>query len=486
MAEVNASIPLGAKPVSVTGKISDLLQLKRQMVDIQKAEAETAGAEQTQKQRANLATFDVGKLIGDDGMIDMNKVFSSDLREAAGDTYAEQVSKYAGIRRQQLGTRQSLVELRTGQRDALNSMLGAVRSDPDVAQDTPEGRQKVAQVFQQYAEQYGEDTLPVLKAYAGALQNAPQGKLAQVLQNFQLQTTSAAALAERQAPKYVPAGGNLQQYNPLAQQGQSPDKIPITLSPGEQNKLVRGPDENPYIEQRAPTGDITAYKAASGMPRFGVGERESTTEAKVSETRKNLDQTFANRSAAARVPEQLDYIRKARELSKSVSTDNWAQKRASIESVIGSMIPGFKDAQTDASKLQELDKFLERIAANSNQILGQSASTDAARESISRQNASIGYTPQAIQAVLDYAEPQVLALQAKADAQDAWFEQEGNDVKSQHKFESEWRKAYDPRIFQLKAASDEEAKKIISKLSKDEKAELRKKTSQLKQMGAFE
>jgi hypothetical protein len=486
---VDANIALGVKPPNVTGKLSDLLGVKRQAIEIQtaqagaeRARAETAGAQQTQKQRAALAEWDVGKIIGDDGMIDLNKIPDSGLREAAGDQYAEVFSKYATLRQQQLGTRQALVQLRDSQRDALNSMFGAIRSDPDVAEDNPAGRQKTADALVQYAEQYGSDALPIIKTYASALQKTPQGQLAQVLQNFQLQTTSAAALAERQAPKYTPTGSELKQTNPLAQPGQSPASIPLTLSPGERQAPVTGPDENLYVQEKDARGNIIGYKPAPGTPRFDIGEKPAA----VGEAMTNKDQTVANRVAAQKAPEQLYQIRKARELSKGLKTDQWAAKRAAVESVLGSFIPGLQDATDDAAKLQELDKFLERVASTSSQVLGLSANTDAARESISRQNASIGYSPPAIQAVLDYAEAQTLAMQAKGNAQDRWFEEEGNGIKTQHKFESEWRRAYDPILFQLEVASDEEAAKITAKLSKEQKAQLREKRKKLIDMGALQ
>ncbi len=488
MAEVNASIPLGVKPINATGRLSDLLQVKRQMVDIQRSQAETEGAQQTQKQRAALANFDVGKIIGSNGMIDLNKVPDSGLREAAGDQYPEQLAKYAGLYQQQLATQQGLVQLRDTQRNAIGQMVGAFRSDPDVANDTPQGRAKIQEAIAQAREAYAPEFSQVLDTFTKPLLNAPPGKLAQVAQNLQLQAASASEQASKQAPQYTQTGGELKQTNPLAQQGQSPESIPLTVAPGQQDTPTTGPDDNLYVQKRDAKGNIIGYEPAKGMPRFKVGEREATVAGATGETTDNLAQTVANRAAAREAPLQLDQIRKARELSyKADSGGKWlTSKRADVESALSSLIPGLSAAQSDATNLQVLEKKLESIAAASSKVLGQNANTDAARESISKQNASIGYTPQAIRSVLDYQEAVTLASQSKAEAQSRWFEQEGNSIKNQHNFEKEWSDAYDPRIFQIIAASDEDAAKLITKLSKEDKAALRKKRGLLKQMGAIE
>lgn len=493
MAGVDANIPLQVKPINATGRISDLLQLKGQMANVRTAEAGAAGAEQTQKQRKALADFDITKIIGDDGTIDLNKIPDSGLREAAGDQFPDMLSKYAAIKQQQLAAKQSLVQLRDVQRSSFGEMLGALRSDPDVANDTPEGRQKVSEAFGQFAEIHGEDAVPVLKAYASPLKSAPQGKLAQVIQNIQLQATSASDQASRQAPQFTNTGSEVKQTNPYAQKGQAPDSIPLTLSPGEQETIVEDQQGNKYGLRRDSKGNIVGTRAiasaggdADKLPRFAPGEQLAYETALGKQTGANAESVIMNRMAANEAPQQLDQIRKAKELSRQVDTGKWSAQRAGIESGLSSLIPGLSSAQNDATKLQELDKFLERIAANSTKVLGTSANTDAARESISRQNASIGYTPQAIQAVLSYAEAQTLAMQAKGKAQDTWLEKQGEgSITKQHKFEGEWREAYDPKVFQLEAADPEERKTLVSKLTKQQAATLKEKRQKLRELGAI-
>src|SRR5690606_33659033 len=123
------------------------------------------------------------------------------------------------------------------------------------------------------------------------------------------------------------------------------------------------------------------------------------------------------------------------------------------------------------------------IAADSARVLGANASTDAARESIARQNASTGYTREAVQSVLEYAQAQTMAMEAKGDAQEQWLKD--NKITSQHEFETRWRKNYDPLIFQLEAFSPERRKDLIKRLTKEQAEELRRKRNELKDMGAI-
>lgn len=264
MATVDASIPLQIKRPDTIGRITDLLGMQRQQVALQADKTALQGAQQTQRQRSNLASFDVSKIIGEDGTIDLNKVLGSGLREAAGDDFPQVLQHYMSVRQQQLGAKQALVQVNDAQRQSFGEMMGALRSDPDVAQDTEAGRQKVGQAFGQYAQMYGKDVEGVLRAYAAPIQNAPPGKLGQVLQNIQLQATSASDQASRQAPQYANTGAELRQTNPYAQAGQAPGSVPLTISPGEQATVVVDQLGNQYEMRRDDRGNIVNTRPQIG------------------------------------------------------------------------------------------------------------------------------------------------------------------------------------------------------------------------------
>jgi len=480
---VDASIPLSVRKPDGMGKLSELLNMQRQSIAVQSDKTALASAQQSQRQREGLANFDWAKLSGDDGTVDLNKIMDSGLREAAGDQFPQVMQQAIQMRQTQLGAKQALVGLTDAQRRSFGEMVGALRSDPDVVQGTPEGKQKLNQALGQYVTMYGPDVENVVKAYAAPLMNAPPGRAGQVLQNIQLQATSASDQASRQAPQFTNTGGQLTQTNPYAQQGQAPGSIPLTIAPGQQSQIGADPIGNPMEVRRDTRGNITGATPLPGMPTFGPGERQSLEQ----QAESNFRNVESNRIAASLAPQQLDQINKALKISEGVSTGGggeFARKRASFESAISAFLPGFDTAVDDATKLQMLDKYLERIAADSARVLGANASTDAARESIARQNASTGYTRDAVQSVLEYAKAQTMAMEAKGNAQEKWLKNEGK-ITNQHEFETKWRQAYDPLLFQLEAMPDSKQKEIAKKLSPAQRTTLRDKLKALREMGAM-
>jgi hypothetical protein len=480
---IDASIPLQAKKPDSFGKLSELIGMQRQAIAVQADKTALEGAQQSQKQRRELAGFDWSKLSGDDGTIDLNKIMGSGLREAAGDQFPQVMQQAVNLRQSQLAAKQSLIGLTNDQRKVFGEMVGALRSDPDVINSTPEGQQKLQQALGQYITMYGPDVENVVKAYAAPLMKAPPGKIGQVLQNIQLQATSASEQASRQAPQYTNTGGQLQQTNPYAQQGQAPGNIPLTIAPGQQSQMVQDPIGNPMEQRRDARGNIIGVTPLAGMPTFGPGERQSLEQ----QAEANTQAVVTNRLAAQLAPQQLDQIDKALKISTDVSTGggDLARSRAKWESALASVLPGLDTAVDDATKLQMLDKYLERIAADSARVLGANAATDAARDSIARQNASTGYTRDAVQSVLEYAKAQTMAMAAKGDAQEKWLKKEGNKITTQHEFETLWRQSYDPLLFQLDAMSEDKKKKAVSKLDANRRAELRTKLKALRDLGAM-
>lgn len=481
---IDASIPLQIKKPDTFGRLSELMQMQRQAIATKADKVALESATQSQTQRRELAAFDWSKLSGDDGTIDLNKIMTSGLREAAGDQFPQAMQQAAQIKQQQLAAKQTLVGLTDAQRKSFAEMTGALRSDPDVVGGTPEGKQKLEQMLGQYITMYGPDVENVVKAYAAPLMKAPPGKMGQVLQNIQLQATSASDQASRQAPQYQSTGSELRNVNPYAQTAQAPSSIPLTIAPGQQSQVGQDPLGNPMDVRRDARGNIIGATPLAGMPTFGPGERQSLEQ----QAESNFRNVEANRIAASLAPQQLDQIDKALKISEGVSTGgggDFARKRASFESAISAFLPGFDTAVDDATKLQMLDKYLERIAADSARVLGANASTDAARESIARQNASTGYTRDAVQNVLEYAKAQTMAMAAKGDAQERWLKEEGNKITSQHEFETKWRQAYDPLLFQLESLPEAKQREKVKGLSAERRAELKKKLGLLRDLGAM-
>jgi hypothetical protein len=478
-------VALGVRTPDMLERLSTVLGIRSQQQALQGQVAEVKSTQQSQRQREALANHDWSKYVGPDGTPDLNAMFMDpELRQVAGDQFQDVIAKSAATKGQMLTNMRTLTALRGDQRTAFGEMMNALRNDAEVASGSEEARKKINQAMVQFGEMYGEEALPVLSAYAPMLQNVPPGKLPEALRVVGLQAMAAGQQMDVQNPQYMNTGGQFRQINPNAAPG-TPTSIAATLAPGQQDQLGTDPLGNPMVTYRDPRGSVvgSSLLPGSGQPGgpavFGPGERQSLE----AQAQQNFENVTANRRAASMAPQQLDQIDKALKLSRETATGSFASRRADIESALGSMLPTGFQGMDDASKLNELEKLTERIATDAASVLGVNARTDAERESIRKQNANIGYTPQAIQNVLQYAKAQTLAMQAKGDAQEAWLKREGQGITKQHEFETEFRQAYDPRVFQLAVMPAAERKKALDAMSKDQLADIQEKGRKLKDLG---
>ena len=480
---IDASIPLQTQPVDPFATVSKVLGIQKGKADVRAARAHAQQEEQTATQRANLADFDWQSLNGDDGTIDLNKLANnSDLKKAAGDQYPQVLTSMIGAKQQQIGAIHAVGALTAEQQQQWGAMVGALRSDPDVAADNQDGRKKVDDAMSMYQQMYPQASR-VIQAYAPVTQHAPQGKLAQALQNIQMQADTAASQLTRQGPQYTSTGAELKQTNPYAPQGASPSSIPLTIHPGQQAEPFQDQLGNWHVGFRDQKGNFVGSAPMAGPPAFGAGEKKALED----QANTNAANVFQNRQAAASAPQLLDQVHKAHELATQTQTGHGSELKQKVESAIGSFIPGFDAAKDDAAKYDLLNKFLERVSADSATVLGKNAGTDAARASIKEQFGHTGQVNTAIQKVLEYTESQIAAVKAKGDAQEKWLANKGNGgIVNAHQFETAWRQAYDPVLFQLQTATPEERKKIVQGLSKEEAASLKEKRAKLRDLGAFD
>lgn len=471
---------VNVNPTQGIQTLSALIGLKGQQADVQSKQQSTS-------QRKNLAqfyqNFDFSKHVGPDGTLDLDSVLTDPaLRKAAGDQFPDVIQHMIQAKQGQLTAKQQLVSLNDDTRKQFQESVGGLREDPDVKADNTSGRQKVQQAIGQFAAT-GPDAARVSQIYGDAFDKTPPGKLHQAISNAQLQAQAASAQAANQAPAYLNTGATQKQINPQAAGGGTSGDLTNTVAPGRQ----------PFTDQFGQVFNFNpqtgSYESANKGGGTGTPKVGASSPGDVETVKNNVNQNFANitanRESAKGANQQIDQIDKALDLSKHVMTGNWAAERARLESGLSSVIPGLGKAQDDATKLQLLDKFSERIASDASKVLGQNASTDAARDSIHRQNANIGYTPQAIQSVLKYAKAQTMAVSDKTNAQEKWLKQQGNGITNHQDFETAWRQSYDPVLYQLQVASPDERRELISKLSAEEAASLKPKHDALVGLGAL-
>jgi hypothetical protein len=497
---VDVSPTKGIQTLSgLLGLKSQQLSIKGQEQGLQGQAAQVQMEQQSAGQRAGIAnfmaSFDPTKHIGTDGTLDLDNVLTDPkLRQAAGDQFPQIMQQMIQAKQGQLQVKQQFANLNDSLRNQFSSSVGALRTDSDVVHDTPEGRNKVAQAMSGFAQSGGPDAQRIAESLSAPLAHTPPGKLAQTISNFQLLATPGSSQASAQAPSYLNTGAAAVNINPQAAGGDvsAPAKpIGMSIPPGRQpftdsfGRVFNFNPQNGSYEPAQSGGQGGATSSGGTKPTGPGAAAPGDVEAIKSQTETNFANVNANRQGANAAPQQLDQIRNALNLAEKTNTGgDWTASRARIESNLASVIPGLKSAKDDASKVQELDKFLERITNDSTRVLGQNATTDAQRDSLHRQNATTGYTNDAIKAVLKYGAAQTMAMQAKGNAQDAWLKQKGNGITNQHDFETQWRQSYDPVLFQLEAATPAERTKLIQSLPPEEAASLASKRAGLKELGA--
>jgi hypothetical protein len=435
-------VGLQAQAPDMFGKLSQLLSIQGQRQALAGQAAEVASAQQSQRQRAALAKYDWNKHIGEDGTFDLNSLNDPELRQAAGDQYLDVVTHAVQAKQQQLASKQTLVALRNDQRAAFAEMMGALRSDKDVAEDTDKGRQKVTQAMIQYGEMYGEDVLPVLSAYAAPLQKAPKGRMSDALRAIQLQAHSASQQLEAQQPRYAGTGAELTQINPNAAAG---GNIPLTVGPGVQilsdqkgAQFAFNPQTNtvtPVGTGRA--GGAPAPNAAPDQPTFSqpsyVGQEHdiATQQQEVANTRSAADQAPANRNI-------FQHILKLADDTSTGPLVSFLQKNA-----IGGQVFG--------DNYQELGKYLEKNAIANMQAMGGPPS-DARLSAAVAANGSTQFNPKALKAVTQFNYATNTGLERYRQGMDKAVGTKKPDYGQLPTFKAAWAANFDIDAFRLENA----------------------------------
>ena len=259
--------------------LSGVMALKNQQQNLQIGQqqlqsgaADVQMKQQSAAQRQGIANIDWSKYADDTGMVSTDKMLGDpSLRAASGDQFLDVMKTAAGIRTQQLQNKQSLVNLNDGLRNQFGSIVSALRTDPDVVNDTPAGRQKVTDAVNAFGAAGGPDAQRVAEIYGPQVEHVPQGQLARGLSTVQLQAMDASRQAAAQTPQYVNTGATLTNTNPQAAGGNlagSP-AIQNTLSP--ESAAQRVPTYSNGQPGTVSLGSVTPGAQGYGSNAFGSG-----------------------------------------------------------------------------------------------------------------------------------------------------------------------------------------------------------------------
>lgn len=466
-------VGLQAQVPDVLGKLGQLLTLKN-------ARAQAQMAEQDAQQRKNIAAYDWSKHTGPDGVIDLAS-FDQDQEAPIifGDKYIDYRQHVAAANQQGLAAKQTLMGLRSEQRNALASMVGSLRSDPDVAKDTPEGRQKVNEAFIQYQQLYGtENTLPVLKAYGPLLQNTPKGKMADSLKTIQLSAFDADKQLQMQQPQYTSKGGALTNINPVA--ANSPQDIPLTLPPGYQivtdangRQFAVNPQNNTVTPVGTGKQSNPAPSASPSAPTFTQPvPQQKELEEHVSDVRKSDSDYGLNQH----VNDEL--LRLSADTSTGPGTSIW--HTGTIGKIIGTT------GGNAAADYQKIGAYLDRQAALSAKQMGL-PDTNAGLATAASLSGTTEYTPAALQTKVKLTSALVEGAHQYRKGLDKVIGTGPNqDLSKLQEFRAQWADNFDPMVFRVENALRRDDKKELSEI-RDEigsegMAQLKEKSANLRKL----
>lgn len=454
-------VGLGSQQPDMLGRLSQLLTIQGQ-------KAEVAGAQQSQRQRAALAQYDWNKHLGEDGTLDLNTLNDPELQAAAGDQYLQVLSNAVAAKTAQLESKRTLVALRNDQREAFAELMGGLRSDQDVAEDTDKGRQKVTQAMIQFGEMYGDDVLPVLQSYAAPLQKAPKGRMSDALRAIQLQAHSASQQLAAQAPAYAATGSKLTQVNPNAAAGKD---LTLDLPPGfeiVQDMTGAKFAVNPQTNKVIPVGTGGASPSAPPGQTF----RQPTYAGQEHDIQVQQQEVANTRSAADQAPSNRNIFQHVLKLADDTNTGplvSFLQNTA-----IGGQVFG--------DNYQELGKYLEKNAIANMTAMGGPPS-DARLSAAVAANGSTKFNPKALRAVTQFNYATNTGLERYRQGMDKAVGTKNPDYGQLPAFKAAWAANFDIDAFRLENAvadgDTDEQHAILKSLTPARRAEVAKKLKNL-------
>lgn len=446
-----------AAPVGLNVQRRDPLERLSSLLSVQRSRTALQVEQQEQRQKAALAKYDWNKHVGADGTIDVPSLNDPELMAAAGDQYQNVVQSAISTRERQLAAQQSLVNLRSTQRTEFAAMMNALRSDPDIVNDTPAGRQKVTQAMVNFGEIHGEDVLPVLSSYAPFVQNSPPGRLKDTLRNIGLQGASVESQISAQQPILAQTGARQLDINPL-----SPTSglgLANELGPGaeiltdakgaqfvfnRQTNTVTPVGQGGERVQTPPTAAPTAPTFT--QPRY---QGQAADVERFSEDVANV------RAAADQAPTQRTVLKHILDLSTETSTGPLASYLQ--ETKIGGQFFG--------DNYQELGKYLERNALSAMSAMGGPPS-DARLSAAVAANGSTRFNPEALRAVTEFNYAANSGLEAYRNGMDQAVGLEKPDYTQLARFKADWAKNFDIDAFRLENAIEDGDKEAADSIKK--------------------
>lgn len=156
------------------------------------------------------------------------------------------------------------------------------------------------------------------------------------------------------------------------------------------------------------------------------------------------------------------------------------EKLATINSMLP---PGMALGNDDVKNAQIMQKYVSNLAGQYMKALGGTG-TDAQLSNSLKSMANPDMMNEAMKKVIPTLKALDAAVQAKANGYDAWLAQ-GNTVDKGNLYESQFRNAYDPRVFQVMQMEPQQRAAFVKSMPAPEYATFTKKYQALKQLQAL-
>lgn len=441
---------------------SGALTIQQQQQNLERGAAETQQQQQTASQRQGIANIDWSKYDDGTGVVSTDKMLSDQgLQKAAGDQFLDVVKAGAAARQQQLQNKQSLVDLNDKLRGQFGSIVGALRTDPDVIADNQAGRQKVAQQIAEFGQAGGPDAQRVSQIYGPVVQHAPPGKLSRAISAIQLQAMDASRQAGAENPSYMSTGGSNVQVNPLAAGGamEPRNSIPNTLAPQGGINPATG---QPYVMGGA-AGVPSGNGGTSGAGQGGSHAQNMPGSAAPGWPRLPSFPSPQQAKSASDASQEADAIRSGDSNpvsgyapTKQVYSNllNLVKQNPAIgphsktwNQLTGALTPFGASAN---SSMQEIDSYLDRLALQNAGAAG--LSTDSARQMSAAAAGSSEMNPAALKEKLRFGAATLEASHAYRQGLDRVIGTDNSNPIAKRAFDAAWSQNADINAFRLLSA----------------------------------
>lgn len=213
-------------------------------------------------------------------------------------------------------------------------------------------------------------------------------------------------------------------------------------------------------QQQPAAGRFTGYQAP-GQVRPGLSPAEQVGQTKLAEGNaanyNTLRDTAGNSAERTNILDTLEAYANGR----TQYGPGWTGRIENLAAINSKLPSGLAFGSNDVSNAQVVQKLASNLIQQYQKSMGGTG-TDKQMDLVMHGTPGADMTNKAMLEVIPKLKSMELALQAKANAADNFLAANNNNPAALNKFETEWRKSYDPRIYQLSMMTPEQRAAFMS------------------------